>query len=216
MGVDYHIIPAKKNPDGTIKLIFTDDFPHLSRAYYHYQPLFGDNLNIIEKIANKKLNLDFYEKADGSGYYGNENKDRTFDPKEVKSTIKIILEVIKENPTKFPHSYWIGFKGKTTMVESVNVFIGDNKVSIRGGWDECYYILNDKKVDLTKEKKEFLAYMVISEKINGKWVYKKGEKVTVIIKKWSFYDDFKHTLNDIIAICDYAIDHNHFVYSDLC
>ena len=56
---------------------------------------------------------------------------------------------------------------------------------IEGGWDECYYILNDKKVDLTKEKFEFSAYSVLHEKINDKWIDKKGEKVIVVIKKYS-------------------------------
>src|SRR3989344_2067735 len=210
MGVDYNIRPVKKKPNGDIEPVFIKDLPSLSSRYYQYQPLFRDNLEKIEKIANQKLDLDFYEIVDVSLYSDEPNKDIIFDPKKVKSTIKTILKVIKENPNKFPYFYWISFKGEKFMHGSEEVFIGDNKVYIEGGWDECYYILNDKKVDLTKEKFEFSAYSVLHEKINDKWIDKKGEKVIVVIKKYSFYKDFKATLNKIIVICDYAIKHNYY------
>lgn len=215
MGVDYNIMLAKKKLDGTIEGIFKDGLPILSPRWHQYQPLFVDKLKLIEKIANKKLNLDFYEKAEES-YSVGINKNCTFNPKDVKSTIKIILKVIKENPKKFPNFYWVGFKGETILSESQNVFIGNDEVRITGGWDNCYYILNDKTVDLTKGKKEFSAFRVLYEKINDKWIDKKGENVTVVIKKCSFYEKFKNSLNNIIAICDYAIDHNYVVYSYLC
>ena len=128
MGVDYNIRPVKKKPNGDIEPVFIKDLPSLSSRYYQYQPLFRDNLEKIEKIANQKLDLDFYEIVDVSLYSDEPNKDIIFDPKKVKTTIKTILKVIKENPNKFPYFYWISFKGEKFMHGSEEVFIGDNKV----------------------------------------------------------------------------------------
>lgn len=212
MGVDFNLRIVKKESNGEIKPIFVKELPHLSQRWHHYFPLFIDNLDKIEKIANQKLDLDFYKKADSSIYGDESNKSKIYDPKKVKSTIELILKIIKDNPGKFPHLYAVGFKGEEYQYSSKDIFLGDNKIDINGGWDECYYMLNDKKVDLTKGNSEFSAYRVLCEKINDKkWLDKKGEKVTVVIKKYTIYEHFNGNLKDIIAICDYAIDHDYYV-----
>lgn len=216
MGVSFNIHVVKKKENGEVEHLFIDDLPHLSPRFHQYWPLFRDYREKIEKIANQKLELDFYEKVDESAYGNETNKNKIFDPDKVKSTVLLILKILKENPDKFPFFYWISFKGKEFMVGNEEVYIGDEKVYIRGGWDECYYMLDNKKIDLTKEKSEFSAHRVVYEKINDKWVDKKGEETTVIIKKNSFYEYYKHTLNEIVVICDYAIKHGYHIQGYLC
>jgi len=211
MGVDYNIHPVIKKPNGEVESIKVATLPHLSWRYSSYRILFRDSLEKIEKLANTKLDLDFYEKPDGSGYGDETHRHKIYNPEEVKSTIKLILGILKENTTRFPYYYWISFKGQHFMFDSETIFLGDDKVYLIGGWDKCYYMLNDKIVDLTKEESEFSAYCVLHEKLNDKYIDKKGGEIIVLIKKRSLYEFFSSDLNDIIIICDYAIEHNYSV-----
>lgn len=212
MGVDYGICPVRMNDNGEIEYILRTGLPVLSLRNHQYLTLFSDNLGKIEKLAHKKLDIGFYEKADRSSYGDESNKNSVYDPKEVKSTIILFLKIIKENHSLFPHYYWLGFKKKSGMSNGATIFIGDHKVYIVGGWDKCYYMLKNRKVDLTKGKSIVLGYRHFYEKIDDIWVDRKGEKVTVIIKKVSLYRYFKPDLTRIIAICNYAIKHKFKVH----
>ena len=211
MGVDFNIRLIKKKESGVLESVRVDGVPHFLLRDHHYWPLFRDNRKKIEMFANQRLDLEFYEKRDGTAYGDETNKNKIFDPEKVKSTILLILKIIKEHSEEFPFHYWVGFKGNQYVSGGEEVFIDDKKTWIDGTWDDCYYMLDGKKIDLKKEKKEFSAHRVIHEKIGDVWTDKKGEKVIIVIKKDSLYDFYKTTLNDILVICDYALKHNYFI-----
>ncbi len=216
MGVDFDINVVGKKKNGEIEHVFIESLPHLSPRYHQYWPLFEENHKKLEELGGQKLDFDFYKKADGSAYGDYTNKNIIFEPKKVKETILFVLKILNEHPDDFPFYYWICFGGKLNCTGSEEVYIDDQKVYIRGEWDECYYEINSRKVDLKNQKLIDPVYRVKFKKFDDKWVYYKGEKTIINIKKQSFYEYYDPTLKEIVTICDYAIKQNYHIQGYLC
>ncbi len=214
MGVDFGICAVKKKGE-EIEHLFLKEIPHLSYRYHYYWPLFKDRIKIIESLANSKLDLDFYEKADKSSYGDCRNANTSFNPLKVKNTLLIILDTIKKHKREFPFFYWICFKNKSCS-DTQDLYIEDQIVYIKGGWAQCYYILKDREVDLRKQKSEIVVNRVFTEKLNRRWINQKGGKEVLYIKKESFYDYYKDSIGTIVSICEYAIKNKYYIQGYLC
>jgi len=231
MGLDFGIRLMKKDVN-EITLVDTNSLPKslpiINMKDLLLSPLFKDNIGKVKILAGQDLYLDFYEKADSTWCGDPKNKDVVCDPKKTKETLQIILRVLKENPGKFPFSYVVEHNGDskyTTNSGSVCVgeiyvekeYVGIKKVYICGGWNRCYYEVNGKRVDVTKEPIEklneiyFQGHSIKTKIIGGKMVETKGDPLILSIKKISMYDDFYFRINAIIELCDYAIKNNYYI-----
>jgi hypothetical protein len=181
------------------------NLPELPFSYKTYIKLFIDETLKIEKLSKMKLDMDFFNKANESGYGVDDYKDLIFDPKTVSETLKTISKTIKDNPDLFPKYYSVSMKIEGTLLDKDTCFIDDEFTEIRCDWDTCYYFKNSKKIDLRK-KESFTANeaKATERSSNGKWHYVKGDKHEFIVYKTTFFEFFEDSINNMINICNIA------------
>ena len=73
------------------------------------------------------------------------------------------------------------------------------------------YRKNEEVYRDIRRLKEIKCREALRKEVNGEWILVPGKETTIMIKRISFYDFFRQTLEEFIAVCEYAKSKGYYV-----
>jgi hypothetical protein len=168
----------------------------------------------VQTLLKKSVSFDWF-KNKYTGCYDDTSEQtlkNCWSPSEILACIEAVYQALKDNDNEFPPTYRFSTNKESHCATTTDtIYYEGTRYNLFGNGGRVVAIGKNERIDFT-DKKALHGYECLEFRDEkGKWINTPGKEITIYISKRSYFEEYKEDLNEMMAVCKYAIKNNYLI-----